>query len=65
MSTNIYTTDGDWINTPVPYNTVRGLLLENKPYIEVSGTQGNSYMIKVDNIACIEQEIAKGKEEKK
>lgn len=65
MSTNIYTVDGDWINTPVPYEIIKDqLLTERGQYIEVPGTQGNSYMIKVDNIACIEQEIAKGKEEK-
>ena len=65
MSTNIYTVDGDWISTPVPYEIIKDqLLTERGQYIEVPGTQGNSYMIKVDNIACIEQEIAKGKEEK-
>lgn len=69
MSTNIYTTDGDWINTPVPYEKIRSWLLVERPlsgpYIEVPGSQGNNYLIKIDNIACIEQEIAKGKEEKK
>lgn len=64
MSTNIYTTDGDWINTTVPYDTIRSWLLVERPlsepYIEVPGSQGNNYLIKIDNIACIEQEITKG-----
>lgn len=66
MSTNIYTIDGDWINTPVPYEIIKvELLVEREQYIEVPGALGNKYMIKVDNIARIEQELPKHEEEKK
>lgn len=66
MSTNIYTIDGDWINTPVPYEVIKDqLLTERGQYIEVPGALGNKYMIKVDNIARIEQELPKHEEEKK
>lgn len=68
MGTCIYTTDGDWIRTSVPYEKIRSwLLLERplvKPYIEVPGAKGNTYLIKISSIACIEQEL-NGKEEKK
>lgn len=68
MGTNIYTSDGDWVNTPVPYETIRSwLLIERplvKPYIEVPGTKGNNYMIKVDNITCVEQTLPNNEEEK-
>lgn len=69
MGTSIYTSDGDWIHTSVPYETIRSwLLLERplvKPYIEVPGAKGNNYLIKISNITCIEQELPNGKEEKK
>lgn len=69
MGTCIYTTDGDWIYTPTSYETIRSwLLLERplvKPYIEVPGAKGNTYLIKISNIACIEQELADYREEKK
>lgn len=66
MGTCIYTNDGDWVRTPVPYEVIKDqLLTERGQYIEVPGTQGNNYMIKVSNIACIEQELPNGKEEKK
>lgn len=64
MGTNIYTTDGDWVNTPASYNQVKDLLLENKPYIEVPGAKGNNYLIKVSNITCVEQKLSKHEEEK-
>lgn len=66
IGTTIYTTDSDWINTPVPYEVIKDqLLTERGQYIEVPGAQGNSYMIKVSNITCIEQELPNNGEEKK
>lgn len=68
MGTCIYTTDGDWIRTSVPYETIRSWLLIERPlvepYIEVPGTEGNNYLIKIDNISCIEHEISDYLEEK-
>ena len=62
-TTRIYTTDGDWIHTPVPYEVIKDqLLTERGDYIEVPGTQGNSYMIKVDNITCVEQTLPNNEE---
>lgn len=66
MGTCIYTTDGDWIRTSMPYEIIKvELLAEREQYIEVPGTQGNNYLIKVSNITCIEKELPSGKEEKK
>lgn len=69
MGTCIYTTDGDWIRTSVPYETIRNwLLLERplvKPYIEVPGAKENAYLIKVSNIACVEQTLPNNEEKKK
>lgn len=64
--TTIYTSDGDWISTPTPYEKVRSWLLDNqRPYLEVVGYQGNSYLIKTDNITCIEEKLPGNEEEKK
>lgn len=69
MGTCIYTTDGDWIRTSVPYEKIRSWLLIERPlvepYIEVPGVKGGTYLIKISNITCIEQELPSGKEEKK
>ncbi len=60
MSTNIYTTDGDWINTPVPYEIIRSWLLIERPlvgpYIEVPGANGHACLIKISSISYIEEE---------
>lgn len=57
MGTNIYTTDGDWVNTPAPYEIIKDQLLnECGQYIEVPGANGNAYLIKISNITCIEEE---------
>lgn len=65
MGTTIYTTDGDWISTPVPYEVIKDqLLTERGGYIEVPGAKENAYLIKVSNIACVEQTLPNGKEEK-
>lgn len=57
MGTRIYTADEDWIDTPVPYETIRSWLLTERPlvepYIEVPGANGNSYLIKISSIICI------------
>lgn len=67
MGTRIYTTDGNWVHTPTPYETIRSWLLIERPlvepYIEVPGTEGNNYLIKIDNIACVEQELSGHEEE--
>lgn len=64
--TTIYTSDGDWISTPVPYEIIKDqLLTEYGQCIEVPGTKGNNYMIKVDNITCIEEKLPGNEEEKK
>jgi hypothetical protein len=51
------------------YQTIRSWLLIERPlvepYIEVPGTEGNNYLIKVDNISCVEQELPGYEEEKK
>lgn len=52
-------------STPLAYDKVRDMLLENRLYIEVPGTQGNHYMIRADNITCIEQEMSDYLEEKR
>lgn len=68
MGTYIYTTDGNSFYTPTPYETIRSWLLIERPlvepYIEVPGTEGNKYLIKVDNISCVEQELPGYEEEK-
>lgn len=65
MGACIYTTDGDWVNTPAPYEIIKDqLLTEYGQYIEVPGTKGNNYMIKVDNITCVEQTLPNNEEEK-
>lgn len=59
MGTYIYTTDGNSFYTPTPYEIIKDqLLTERGRYIEVPGTEGNNYMIKVDNISVIEQELS-------
>jgi hypothetical protein len=62
-------TDGYWINTPVPYETIRSWLLIERPlvepYIEVPGVKENNYLIKISSITCIEQELPNHDEEKK
>lgn len=66
MKTTIYTTDGDWISTPAPYEKVRSLLLDNqRPYIEVPGYNGNDYLIQISQITCIEGKLPGNEEEKK
>ena len=69
MGTNIYTLDGNLIYTQMNYQTIRSWLLIERPlvepYIEVPGTEGNNYLIKVDNISCVEQELPGYEEEKK
>lgn len=66
MGTTIYTTDGDWISTPVPYEVIKDqLLTERGQYIEVPGAKENSYLIKISSITCIEQELPNHEEEKK
>ena len=69
MGTNIYTLDGNLIYTQMTYETIRSWLLIERPlvepYIEVPGTEGNNYLIKVDNISCVEQELPGYEEEKK
>ena len=66
MGTTIYTTDGDWISTPTPYEKVRSWLLDGqRPYMEVPGYQGNDYLIAIDKITCIEEKLPGNKEEKK
>lgn len=62
MGTYIYTIDGNSFYTPTPYETVRSWLLTERPlvepYIEVPGTEGNAYLIKISNIGFIEQELS-------
>lgn len=57
MGTRIYMTDGNWINTPVSYETIRSWLLIERPlvepYVEVPGANGNTCLIKISNISCI------------
>lgn len=69
MGTRIYTADGDFIRTLLPYKTIRSWLLIERPlvesYIEVPGTKGNAYLIKISSITCIEQELTDYLEEKK
>lgn len=66
MGTSIHTTDGDWISTPIPYETVRNALDRYKrPYIEVTGYQGNNYLIQISHITCVEEKLPNDKEEKK
>ena len=68
MGACIYTTDGDWTYTPAPYEQVRDLLIAaekfSNTYIEVPGRNGNSYFIRVGNVAVVEEELAGHKEEK-
>lgn len=67
MGTCIYTTDGDWVYTTMPYEKLKSALLasaEEAPYVEVPGAQGNNYLIKISNITCIEQELPNHEEEK-
>lgn len=67
MGTRIYMTDGYWINTPLPYETVRNWILVERPlvepYIEVPGAKRNTCLIKISNISCIM--TSSKKEEKK
>lgn len=66
MGTTIYTADGDWISTPTPYEKVRSWLLDNqRPYLEIVGYQGNSYLIQISQITCVEQKLPGNEEEKK
>lgn len=66
MGTTIYTTDGDWISTPTPYETVRSWLLDGqRSYMEVPGYDGNDYLIAIDAITCIEEKLPSNEEEKK
>ena len=68
MGTNIYTLDGNLIYTQMTYETIRSWLLIERPsvepYIKVPGTEGNNYLIKIDNISCVEQELPGYEEEK-
>lgn len=70
MGTRIYMTDGNsgnWINTPVSYETIKSWLLIERPlvapYIEVPGEKGHTFLIKISNISCIM--TSNKKEEKK
>lgn len=66
MGTTIYVTDGDWIDTPVTYETVKdALVVGQKPYIEVPGYKGNNYLIPISQITCIEEKLPNNEEKKK
>ena len=67
MGTCIYTVDSECIRTTMPYEKLKSALLASAgkaPYVEVPGIHGNNYLIKVDNITCIEQELPGNWEEK-